>query len=151
MPWHTRTHEEVQQALQTGPDGLSDAEASRRLARHGPNRLAPPRRRGALLRLLMQFHDILLYVMLGAAVITAFVGRWVDTAVLLAAVLINALIGFVQEGKAEASLRCFRPGQPRAQAAPGAGAAGRRPGGVDDRRWREQTWGLRFGPSLVSA
>lgn len=78
------------------------------MVRHGPNRLTPPKRRGALLRFLMQFHNILLYVMLGAAVITAFLGHWVDTGVLLAAVVINAIIGFIQEGKAEAALEAIR-------------------------------------------
>src|SRR5690606_162903 len=66
------------------------------------------KRRGPLLRLLMQFHNILLYVMMGAAVITAFLGHWVDTGVLLAAVVINAIIGFIQEGKAESALDAIR-------------------------------------------
>ena len=60
-PWHTLTPEEVQRRLHSGPSGLEKAEAHRRLARHGANRLAPPPRRGPLLRLLMQFHNILLY------------------------------------------------------------------------------------------
>ena len=108
VAWHTLTHAEVEQILQTGPNGLQGAEAARRVAQYGPNRLAPPKRRGLIVRLLMQFHNILLYVMLGAAVITAFLGHWVDTGVLLAAVVINALIGFIQEGKAEAALDAIR-------------------------------------------
>lgn len=60
------------------------------------------------MRFLHQFHNILLYIMLGAAGVTGFLGHWVDTGVLLAAVLINALIGFIQEGKAEASLDAIR-------------------------------------------
>lgn len=106
--WHTLSHAEAGQALQTGTEGLSDAEAARRMVRYGPNRLAPPQRRGPLLRLLMQFHNMLLYVMLGAAVITAFLGHWIDTGVLLAAVVINAILGFIQEGKAEAALDAIR-------------------------------------------
>jgi len=107
-PWHTRPAAQVQQALQTGTAGLTEAEADQRLTRYGPNRLAPPRRRGPLLRLLLQFHNILLYVMLAAAVITASLGHWIDTGVLLAAVVINALIGFIQEGKAESALDAIR-------------------------------------------
>ena len=107
-PWHTRTTAEVEQSLQTGTNGLSDDEASQRLARHGPNRLAPPQRRGPLRRLLGQFHNILLYVMMGAAAITALLGHWIDTGVLLAAVVINAIIGFIQEGKAESALDAIR-------------------------------------------
>jgi len=106
--WHTLPAAEVETQLQSGPDGLADDEAARRIAQYGPNRLAPPKRRGVLTRLLMQFHNILLYVMLGAAVITAILGHWVDTGVLLAAVVINAIIGFIQEGKAEAALDAIR-------------------------------------------
>ena len=107
-PWHTLAPEEVQHRLHSGASGLKKAEAHRRLARYGANRLAPPPRRGPLSRLLMQFHNILLYVMLAAAAITAILGHWVDTAVLLAAVVINAIIGFIQEGKADAALNAIR-------------------------------------------
>ncbi|HLV77568.1 MAG TPA: HAD-IC family P-type ATPase, partial [Marinobacter sp.] len=106
--WHTVNQEHVEQLLGTGPAGLSEAEAQRKLAEHGPNRLAPPRRRGPLLRFALQFHNILLYVMLGAALITALLGHWVDTGVLLGVVLVNAIIGFIQEGKAEAALDSIR-------------------------------------------
>jgi ATPase, P-type (transporting), HAD superfamily, subfamily IC/ATPase, P-type (transporting), HAD superfamily, subfamily IC len=106
--WHTLSQIEVERALQTGMDGLQEAEARRRLAEYGPNRLAPQKRRGPLLRLLMQFHNVLLYVMLGAAVITAFLEHWIDTGVLLMAVVINAVIGFIQEGKAESALDAIR-------------------------------------------
>ncbi|MFP5486101.1 MAG: cation-transporting P-type ATPase [Gammaproteobacteria bacterium] len=102
------TPADTAQALQTGDQGLSEAQVRERLAAYGPNRLAPPRRRGPLLRFFMQFHNILLYVMLGAACITALLGHWVDTGVLLMAVLINAVIGFIQEGKAESALDAIR-------------------------------------------
>ncbi len=60
------------------------------------------------MRLLLQFHNVLIYVLLGAAVVTATLGHAVDTAVILGVVLINALIGFIQEGKAEKSLDAIR-------------------------------------------
>ncbi|WP_157270896.1 cation-transporting P-type ATPase [Azohydromonas aeria] len=106
--WHTLSRAGTEQALQTGPAGLTEAEACRRLAQYGPNRLAPPKRRGPLLRLLLQFHNILLYVMMAAAAITALLGHWVDTGVLMMAVVINAIIGFIQEGKAESALDAIR-------------------------------------------
>lgn len=106
--WHTMTPEDVERALQTGSLGLSEGLARERLGRHGPNRLAPPRRRGPLMRFLLQFHNVLLYVMLAAACITALLGHWVDTGVLLMAVVINAVIGFIQEGKAESALDAIR-------------------------------------------
>lgn len=106
--WHTLSPDEVLKALGASPGGLSDAEVRRRLARYGYNRLAPPERRGPLTRLALQFHNILLYVMVAAAAITAMLGKWLDTAVLLVAVVVNAIIGFVQEGRAEAALDAIR-------------------------------------------
>ncbi|OZI72171.1 cation-transporting P-type ATPase [Bordetella genomosp. 12] len=107
-PWHSLPPPAVEQALQARPGGLTAAEAARRLAEYGPNRLTQVRGRGVLMRFLHQFHNILLYVMMGAAVVTAVLGHWIDTGVLLAAVIINAAIGFVQEGKAESALDAIR-------------------------------------------
>ncbi|AOY92808.1 carbonate dehydratase [Cupriavidus sp. USMAA2-4] len=108
-PWHTLSDVEVARVLRTDPaGGLTDTEATRRLAEVGPNRLAPPKRRGPLMRLLLQFHNILLYVILASAVISAILGHWVDAGVLLVAVLVNAGIGFIQEGKAEAAIDAIR-------------------------------------------
>lgn len=106
--WHTLGTDQTEEALRTGPQGLSETEARVRLATHGLNRLAPPRQRGPLLRFVLQFHNILLYVMLGSALITALLEHWVDTGVLLMAVVVNAIIGFVQEGKAESALNAIR-------------------------------------------
>lgn len=108
VDWHALEPEAVIERLQSPASGLSDEEAARRRQRFGANRLAPPRRRGPLKRLLMQFHNVLLYVMIGAAAITAALGHWIDTAVLMAAVIINAIIGFIQEGKAESALDAIR-------------------------------------------
>lgn len=106
--WHKLSAEQALALLNSGTQGLESSEVDRRQARYGLNRLAPPKRRGPILRLLMQFHNILLYVMISAAIITAFLGHWIDTAVLMMAVLINALIGFIQEGKAESALEAIR-------------------------------------------
>ncbi|MEK9824760.1 MAG: HAD-IC family P-type ATPase, partial [Methylotenera sp.] len=94
--------------MATDISGLSHKEARIRLHQYGPNRLTPPKRRGPWLRFLMQFHNILLYVMMAAALITALLEHWVDTGVLMAAVIINAIIGFIQEGKAESALDAIR-------------------------------------------
>lgn len=83
-------------------------EAACRLAAHGYNRLPAPKRQGPLLRLLRQFHNVLLYMMLFASLVTALLGFWVDSAVILLAVVVNALIGFVQEGKAANALDAIR-------------------------------------------
>ncbi len=106
--WHAGTAADALQALRSTPQGLDAAEAARRLAEHGPNRLpeaAPP---GVLQRLLRQFDNLLLYVLMAAALVTALMGHWVDTAVIAAVVVLNAVIGFVQEGKAEKALAAIR-------------------------------------------
>lgn len=102
--WHALSWDRIKHILQTDLNGLTTAEAAQRRARFGANRLPPPQRRSSLMRLLMQFHNVLLYIMLAAAVITALLEHWVDAGVLLAAVIINVIIGFIQEGKAEAAL-----------------------------------------------
>lgn len=88
--------------------GLSSSEAQRRLKRFGRNRLPSPGRRPAWLRFLLQFHNALIYIMLVAAGTTALLGDWVDTGVLLGAVFVNAVIGFIQEGKAEQAMDSIR-------------------------------------------
>jgi len=106
--WHATNPGETLTASHTAPEGLTQAEAARRLAEHGPNRLTPPKKRSALMRFLLQFHDVLIYVLLAAAAVTALLGHLLDTGVILGVVVINALIGFVQEGKAEKSLDAIR-------------------------------------------
>ena len=108
-PWHALPASTAAQQLATDAQyGLPPAEAARRLAAHGPNRLPAPPRRPAWRRLLAQFHNVLIYVMLVSAAVTAVLGHWIDTGVLLGAVVINAVIGFVQEGKAESALDAIR-------------------------------------------
>ena len=108
IAWHAMPADEAQRRLEVGAAGLDAAQVQQRLQRYGPNRLQGAPRRGPLLRLLLQFHNVLLYVMLAAALITALLGHWIDTGVLLAAVVVNAIIGFIQEGKAESALDAIR-------------------------------------------
>jgi len=105
---HARTADEVLSALDSCPAGLSADEAARRLAEVGPNRLPEPPRDGLLKRFFKHFNDVLIYVLLGAAAITASLGHWIDTGVILGVVVINAIIGFIQEGKAEEALAGIR-------------------------------------------
>ncbi|GAA0682177.1 cation-transporting P-type ATPase [Marinobacterium maritimum] len=100
--------EDVLDTLHSNANGLSSAEAAGRLEAHGPNRLPEAARRSPLIRILLQFHNILIYVLLGSAVITAILGHLADTLVILAVVLINAAIGFFQEGKAEKAMDAIR-------------------------------------------
>ena len=106
--WHQLPADEALAAQQTSHTGLSADEAAHRLAEHGPNRLTPPSRRGPLLRFLLQFHNVLIYVLLAAAFVTALLAHWVDTSVIIGVVVINAIIGFIQEGKAEQAMEAIR-------------------------------------------
>ena len=105
---HAQSADAVIAALAGSPGGLDEAEVARRLQRHGPNRLAQARQRSAFRRLIGQFHNVLLYVMLAAAAVTAALGHWIDTGILVGAVLVNAIIGYIQEGRAEAALAAIQ-------------------------------------------
>ena len=89
-------------------EGLDPAEAARRLASTGPNQLAVASRTNPLFRFLAQFNNILIYFLLAAATAAGLLGHLIDAAVILAGVLINATVGFVQEGKAEKALDAIR-------------------------------------------
>lgn len=95
-------------ALATTETGLSPKEAAQRLVEHGPNRLPAPPRRSPLLRFFAHFHNVLIYVLIVAAIVTASLAHWVDTGVILAVVIANAIIGFIQEGRAEESMAAIR-------------------------------------------
>ena len=105
--WYQLPVSEVIKTLATDKAGLTSEEASLRLKKYGHNELEF-KRRSSLIRLLLQFHSPLIYILLASAAITAFLGMWVDAGVILAVVLINSAVGFIQEGKAEASIDSLR-------------------------------------------
>jgi len=105
---HTRSTEQAISAMASDATGLSDTEAAARLQQHGENRLPEPTRRHPILRFLSHFHNVLIYVLLGAALITASLGHFIDMGVILAVVFANAIIGFVQEGRAEQAMDAIR-------------------------------------------
>jgi len=100
--------DEVLHALAASVEGLSRNEAAARLGIHGPNRLQQVRKKSALARFLLQFHNVLIYVLIGAGVVTLLLGHLVDSSVIFGVVVINAIIGFIQEGKAEKALDAIR-------------------------------------------
>ena len=106
--WHSVPAESALNGLTTSAAGLDRDEAAARLAKHGANRLPEAAKRSPLLRFVRHFHNILIYVLLGSALITATLGHWTDTSVILAVVVANALIGFIQEGKAEKAMDAIR-------------------------------------------
>jgi magnesium-transporting ATPase (P-type) len=108
-PWHALSADEVVKRFATdGEKGLDAAEASTRLQKYGPNRLPEGKKRGPFMRFLAQFNNILVYVLLGAGFTKLMLSLWVDAAIIFAVVLLNGLLGFIQEGRAEKALDSIR-------------------------------------------
>lgn len=106
--WHNMAVSDVLSSLEADKEGLDSHEAKRRLQEHGSNKLQTAKRQRAWQRFLRQFNNVLIYVLLLAAGLTALLGEWVDTLVILAVVFVNAVIGFIQEGKAEQAMESIR-------------------------------------------
>jgi len=106
--WHNISTEASLEKLQTAATGISEAEAKLRLETYGANRLPEAAKRSAFMRFLLQFHNILIYVLIGCAIVTAALDHWIDTGVILAVVIANAIIGYIQEGKAEKAMDAIR-------------------------------------------
>ena len=106
--WHGVPVQESFEILESSPQGLTSEQARERLEAFGPNSLAQAEKRGPLMRFILQFHNVLIYVLLAAAVVTALMQEWVDSMVIFGVTIVNALIGFIQEGKAEKSLDSIR-------------------------------------------
>src|SRR5580704_9667844 len=103
-PWRSEPPEAALEQLKSSAKGLSADEAARRLEADGPNRLPAGKPRSLFARVFAQFNNLLIYVLLASAVVTIFLGHALDAIVILAVVLLNATIGFIQEGRAEKSL-----------------------------------------------
>ncbi len=107
--WHALPADDVVKRLATHIDqGLDAGEAQTRLQHYGPNRLPEGKKRGPFARFLSQLNNILVYVLLGAGFTKLMLGLWLDAGIIFAVVLLNALLGFVQEGKAEKALDSIR-------------------------------------------
>ena len=107
--WHAMPQAEVVERLATDSEkGLSQSEASARLQKYGPNRLPEGKKRGPFTRFFAQFNNILIYVLLAAGFTKLMLSLWVDAGIIFAVVVLNALLGFIQEGKAEKALDSIR-------------------------------------------
>jgi magnesium-transporting ATPase (P-type) len=107
--WHAIAADEVARRLDSNSQkGLDAAEAKRRLETYGPNRLPESSKQGPLMRFLLQFNNVLVYVLLGAGFIKAMMGLWLDASVIMGVVILNGLLGFIQEGRAEKALDSIR-------------------------------------------
>ncbi|MCX6959444.1 MAG: HAD-IC family P-type ATPase [Verrucomicrobia bacterium] len=105
VAWHALATDDVVKQLATRIDkGLDSAEASIRLQKHGPNLLPLSKKQSSFMRFLLQFNNVLVYVLIGAGLLKLALGLWLDASIILAVVFLNALLGFIQEGKAAEAL-----------------------------------------------
>ena len=107
-PWHAQPLSQVYETLHSSEDGLRDAEATERLQTHGPNtlRAKPPK---SILRMLKeQLLDPMVLILIGAALFSALLQEWTEAIVIGTIVVVNAVIGIVQEKKAQSSLEALR-------------------------------------------
>jgi Ca2+-transporting ATPase len=103
--------ESIEQALRelgSSPEGLSSEEARRRLENYGPNELEEKKRTSPLMMLVSQFTDFMIIVLIAAAVISGIIGELVDSAAILVILLLNAVIGFVQEYRADKAMAALK-------------------------------------------
>ncbi|NQD62820.1 HAD-IC family P-type ATPase, partial [Enterobacter sp. CM29] len=107
-PYYQQTVDETLTNIQSSLDGLTSAEATARLEKYGENALPQKPGKPGWLRFLAHFNDVLIYVLLAAALLKLIMGHWVDMFVILGVAIINALIGHIQESNAEKSLQSIR-------------------------------------------
>jgi len=106
--WHKKTIDEVLKELGSGPDGLSSGEAASRLQKCGPNSLVEKTRRGALAMFFDQFKDFMILVLIAAAAVSGAIGELVDASVIAAIIILNAIMGFVQEYRAQKAMEALK-------------------------------------------
>ena len=108
MEYYLETVEEVARRLKSTPSGLSGEDARHRLNEHGKNALEAGKKKTVLGMFLHQFTDFMILVLIGAAVVSGIVGELTDTIVILAIVVINAIVGVVQEYRAEKAMEALQ-------------------------------------------
>ncbi|HHN66246.1 MAG TPA: cation-translocating P-type ATPase [Nitrospirae bacterium] len=106
--WHLKDIEAILKELKTSPQGLTSEEARARLERYGPNELEEKKKRHPLMMFIDQFRDFMILVLIAAAVISGFIGEASDTIAIVVIVVLNAIIGFVQEYRAEKAMEALK-------------------------------------------
>ncbi len=108
VPWHALSGDEALERQETSSDGLEKDEAGRRLKEYGPNQLRQEKKRPAWKRFLDQFNNVLMLILIIAGGASVLLGEMIDAAAIFGVVLIIALVGFIQEGKAESALESIK-------------------------------------------
>jgi len=106
--FHTQEIESVMDALGTSHSGLTQADVEARQAHYGKNALDEGKKKSIIIKFLEQFKDLMIIVLIIASVVSGLMGEWIDTAIIMAVVLINAVMGVVQESKAEQALEALK-------------------------------------------
>lgn len=108
MTWHTTDSDRVIREMQSSPHGLSQAAAEAAAKQYGPNELSGTHARSAISILLSQFKDVMIVMLLAAAIVSGILGDTVDTIIIAAIVVLNATLGFIQEYRAEKTMEALR-------------------------------------------
>jgi Ca2+-transporting ATPase len=106
--WHQKDIKENYESLKSEPAGLSSAEAANRLEQYGPNEMKETAKRTIFMMFLDQFKDFMILILIAAAVVSGVIGEIVDTIAIVVIVILNAIIGFVQEYRAEQAMKALR-------------------------------------------
>jgi Ca2+-transporting ATPase len=108
MQWHTLSIPEVLKSLDTNEKGLSTIEAREKLKQTGPNELEEDKKKSVVRMLLSQFKDVMILILIAAAIISGFIGDFTDTVVIIMIVLLNAILGFYQEYRADKAMQALK-------------------------------------------
>ena len=108
LPWHMQSAEAVMQKLETRADGLSDQDAENRLAYYGPNELYKKQKKSIGKMLLEQITDVMVLILIGAAILSMVLSEWTEAVVIFTIIVIDAVIGVIQENKATNALEALK-------------------------------------------
>jgi len=108
MNWHQKDIKEIFDKLESSSKGLSHTEAGQRLQKYGPNELKETKKRTLFMMFLDQFRDFMIIVLIAAAIVSGIIGEIVDTLAIVIIVVLNAIIGFIQEYRAEKAMKALK-------------------------------------------
>ncbi|MBT9537856.1 MAG: calcium-translocating P-type ATPase, PMCA-type, partial [Nitrospirae bacterium] len=108
MHWHQKKASEIIEVMNSSVSGLSSDEAQKRLAEYGPNELKEKEKRTLFMMFLDQFKDFMILILIGAAIISGIIGEPADTIAIIVIVVLNAVIGFIQEYRAEKAMAALK-------------------------------------------
>lgn len=108
LQWHSMPVEKALSILDATDSGLSDDEVHRRLSKYGRNELTPPKKMSFWMKLFLQIHNILIYILLAAAIVSGALQEWAEVGLILGVIILNVAIGLIQEGKAEKATEAIK-------------------------------------------